>query len=112
MRSLFHPWSDLMGWASTFLQGHPDLDAARNDSKIWEKLKKQYAIEALGSDAYLVRGDTIGDHDDLYLDALARGSAPQSPDPLARRLYEELPPGLQQLVLRELRKISSEEQGT
>jgi hypothetical protein len=56
-----------------------------------------------------VRGDTIGDRDDLFVDALARGSSPDSPDPLARRMFEELSRELQRLILRELRLEGQEE---
>ena len=72
---------------------------------------KRYAVEALGPDAFLVRGDTIGNREDLFVDALARGSSRQSPDPLARHLFEELSPDLRTLVLRELRKTEVEEDG-
>jgi hypothetical protein len=92
-----------------FLEANPGLLQARDRSAVWEQLMRRDAVDALGPDSYLVRGDTIGDRDDLYVDALARGSSPESPDPLARRLFEELSTDLRQLVLRELRKSENQE---
>jgi hypothetical protein len=97
--------------SAAFLNAHPELLRARERSAVWESLMKSYAVEALGPDAFLVRGDTIGNREDLFVDALARGSSPHSPDPLARRLFEELTPDLRSLVLRELRKTEVEEDG-
>lgn len=98
-----------MGWAAAFLGSHPELLAARDRSAVWEQVRERYAVKALGPELYVVRGDTIGGSDDLYLDALARGSEPASLDVLARSLFKELAPALQQLILRELRHIGTEE---
>lgn len=98
-----------MGYSANFLEAHPELLAARDRSTVWEQVMKRYAVDALGPQSYVVRGDTIGDRDDLFMDALARGSSPESPDPLARRLFEELSPELRRLVLHGLRLESKEE---
>ena len=76
---------------------------------MWEQVRERYAVNALGPESYVVRGDTIGGSDELYLDALVRGSEPNSPDALARRLFEELSPAVQRVILRELRKAGAEE---
>jgi hypothetical protein len=85
----------------------PGVLAARERSAVWGQVRKRYAVEALGPESYVVRGDTIGGSDQLYLDALARGSEPQTGDRLARRLFAELPPALQKLVMRELRNAET-----
>src|SRR5271165_6913249 len=95
--------------SAAFLEAHPELKAARERSAVWDHVMKRYAVEGLGPDSYVVRGDTIGDRDDLFVDALARGSSPDSPDRLARQMFEELPQELQRLILRELRLEGQEE---
>lgn len=92
-----------MGSAAIFLKQHPELRQIQQ-SQVWRELKERYKLRGEESNLYVVRGDTIGDEDDLFVDALARGSSAESPDPLARRLFEELPADLQALVLDRLRK--------
>jgi len=94
--------------SSAFLQSHPELLKVRDQSAVWEQVRKLYAIEALGPEFYVIRSDTLGNRDDLFLDVLARGSSPETGDLLARRLFEELPPHLRELFLNE--RMSSREQ--
>lgn len=96
-----------MGAATDFLSRNPQLRRLR-ESETWQALKQRYKLHDDEPGLYVVRGDTIGEEDDLLVDALARGSAPKSPDALARRLFEELPPQLQDVVLRQLRNITLE----
>ena len=93
-----------MGSAQDFIHRHPDVRIVQK-SEAWRVLKEHYALHDDEPGLYVVRGDTVGDEDELLVDALARGSAPQTPDPLARRLFEELPATLQDSVLKELRNI-------
>lgn len=86
------------------LTAHPELRELREQSTTWQDILGRDTLPPeLGPDQYLVRSDTVGDQDDLYLDALARGSQPSSSDPLARRLFEELPIHLRAAVRHELR---------
>jgi hypothetical protein len=92
-----------------FLKRHPQLQQMRRDSATWQQVKDKYRLKDLDVGLYLVRGDTLGDEDDLLLDVLARGSVPQGPDPLARRLFDELSAETKQAVRNEL--LQSDEKG-
>lgn len=96
-----------MASATDFLSRNPQLRQLQ-ESETWRALKQRFKLPDSKPDLYVVRGDTIGEEDDLLVDALARGSAPESPDTLARRLFDELPPQLQDVVLRQLRNITPE----
>ena len=85
-----------------FLQLHPELRGFREHSQTWREVKNRFRLKDLDGELYIVRGDTLGDEDDLLVDALARGSSPHGPDPLARKLFEELSTELQQAVREDL----------
>ena len=91
-----------MGIAREFLMRYPELMQLREHSPTWRQLKDRYQLKDLDGDVYLVRGDSLGDQDDLLIDALARGSAEAGSDALARRLFEELPAHLRQAVKEKL----------
>jgi hypothetical protein len=88
--------------AARFLDEHPDLREAREQSKVWPEVKKTAELSLPGRQAYIVQGDILGDEDDLYLDRLARGARSSGSDPLSRKLFSELPEELQKVVLGEL----------
>ena len=48
---------------------------------------------------YIVRGDTTGGEEELYVDAIFRGSNPEGSDELSRRLFLELDERSQSLIL-------------
>jgi len=48
---------------------------------------------------YIVRGDTLGGEEELYVDAIFRGSNPEGSDELSRRLFLELDERSQSLIL-------------
>jgi hypothetical protein len=85
-----------------FLDRHPEVAAWKKGSRIWARVKHQNRLDGLEETLYRVQGDILGDEDDLLVDALARGGAQESPDPLARELFEELPPEIQRAVQSEL----------
>ena len=87
--------------ARLFLDAHPELVAAREQSRVWPRIKAGAALRVGGADLFVVGGDTLGGEDELWLDRLARGARPAS-DPLSRALFVELPAALQTLVRREL----------
>ena len=96
--------------ASKFLDEHPELRGAMAKSQKFPELKKRAALPKDDEDnkeeeqLYIVRGDTVGDEDELFIDALARGSNPQSQDALARELFLEMDQRLQGLVMDRLRR--------
>lgn len=84
--------SDQESSASEFLDAHPELRTLMKESKLFAALKK---LKALSDDEdeeqlYIVKGDTQGDEDELYIDALVRGSNPEGSDELSHKLFLEL----------------------
>jgi hypothetical protein len=87
--------------AQIFLDAHPDLRAARERSRVWQRIKAAASIRPAGEELFIVGGDTLGGEDELFLDRLARGARP-SGEPLSRELFLELSPALQAQVWRDL----------
>ncbi|WP_437878066.1 hypothetical protein [Sorangium sp. So ce513] len=80
------------------LAAHPDLLTFLERSAIFPRVEERYRVELDGRTHYLVRGDTLGSREDLLVDALARGAAPEGADPLSRALFLELPRHLQEVI--------------
>ncbi len=94
-------------YASNFLDKHPALRETMARSRKMDELEKKVALpkdDESEEQLYIVRGHTVGDKDELYVDALARGSNPETKDALARELFLEMDPALQALVIDELKK--------
>jgi hypothetical protein len=82
----------------SLLLAHPELRALLDRSERFRRIEERYRIEIEGQTFYLVRGDTLGSREELLIDALVRGSAPESADPLSRALFLELPGHLQEVI--------------
>jgi hypothetical protein len=88
--------------AERFLAERPALREARGRSTVWPDILTSAAVRIRGERLYVVRGDTLGGEDELFLDRLARGAREAGSDPLSRALFLELPPELQEIVQRDL----------
>lgn len=94
--------------ATIFFDEHPELRAMMDKSRQFPEMKKRKALPLMDDEQlYVVRGDTQGDEDELYLDALARGSNPESQDELARALFLELDEHSRSLIMERLGKRQS-----
>lgn len=91
-----------MSGAAAFLDAHPRLRAAMASSAAFAELKQAAALEIDGERLYLYRGDALGDEEDLYLDALAKGLAGQGE--LQRRMVDELDEELRAAVRQRQRR--------
>ncbi|KYF53389.1 hypothetical protein BE08_39230 [Sorangium cellulosum] len=80
------------------LVAHPELLAFLDGSTIFPRVEARHRVELDGRTHYLVRGDTLGSREDLLVDALARGAAPEGADALSRALFLELPGHLQEVI--------------
>lgn len=91
--------------ATLFLDEHPELREAMRASRTFDAIKVQTLMEVDGESLYVVRGDTLGEEDDLYVDSLAKGSSPEGEGRLyglARELFQELDDPLKDLVVKHL----------
>jgi hypothetical protein len=72
-------------------------------SETFRSIAERARLVIDGRTHYLVRGDMLGSLEELFVDALSRGSAPEGSDPLSRALFLELAPELQHAVCRRVR---------
>jgi hypothetical protein len=85
---------------------HPEV-RSHMASPLWERIKARFRLidpDAPDRHDYVVQGDMVGTEDDLFVDVLARGSAVETSDRLARELFERLSSADQANVMRELRR--------
>jgi hypothetical protein len=75
--------------AGRFLDATPGLRAVRG-SAAFADLKQAAALEIDDEVLYIVRGDTVGDEDELLVESLVLGARSTRDDDPARRLYLEL----------------------
>jgi hypothetical protein len=94
---------DQQSSATRFLDAHPELREAMRQSEPFSRIRDQSALRVDEETQYIVRDDTLGGEDDLFLDALARGSAAQDDDDY-RALYLGLDESLRSLVNSRLRR--------
>jgi hypothetical protein len=91
--------------AAAFLDEHPEFRERMTASETFRELKKRDALPLLdGEQLYIYRGDAPGDEEDLYLDALARGSNSLTTDALARKLFLELDEPHRELISNRARR--------
>ncbi|HLM60410.1 MAG TPA: hypothetical protein VK308_06390 [Pyrinomonadaceae bacterium] len=76
--------------ATKFLDAHPELRRAMRDSKIFDRIKQSAALLVDDEEFYVVKGDVLGDADELFLDALAEGRRAETADQTKRALFLEL----------------------
>lgn len=79
-----------MSEASRFLARHGELADAMRASSAFETVKRDAALDIDEERLYIVRGDTLGSEEDLFLETLVRGAQRDDPDDPARQVYLEL----------------------
>lgn len=84
--------------ATRFLDAHPELRRVMSASASFAELKARESLSVDGEVFYVVRGDTRGGEDELFLDALAGGANPAARDGLKRALFLELSEQLREAV--------------
>lgn len=89
-----------MSDASDFLVTHPGLEAAMHASGRFAHVRDAAALEVDNERLYIVRGDTLGDEADLYLETLVRGARSDRQDDPNRAVFLELDDELQEVVRR------------
>ena len=87
-----------MSEAAAFIREHPRLDAAMRTSPSFARVRDAAALEIDEERLYIVRGDTLGDEEELFVETVVRGAQASDPADPTRAVYLELDPGLQELV--------------
>jgi hypothetical protein len=89
--------------AAGFLALHPGLEGAMRASERFARIRVDAALEVDAERLYIVRGDTLGDEADLYLETLVRGARSDHQDDPNRAVFLELDDELQAVVRRRAR---------
>jgi hypothetical protein len=89
---------ELRSPAARFFDAHPEFRRSMSESKIFPQIRDQARLKVDGEELYIIRGDTLGEEEDLYLEALIRGAASQGD--LNRALFEELDDHLKNMIRR------------
>jgi len=60
------------------------------DSTAFARVRERAALDVDGEQLYIVRGDTLGDEEDLLLEAAIRGAQSRDPSDPNRAVYLDL----------------------
>jgi hypothetical protein len=91
------------GSATRLLAAHPGLREHMQRSRLFAALAARKRLDIEGEEHYVVRGDTLGGLDDLYLDTLVRGAADPR-DSEAHALFQELSSDLKTIIEQRLHR--------
>ena len=86
-----------------FFAAHTELRRKMAASSAFPRVKQANLLEIDGEELYIVKGDALGDEEELYVEAVIRGAAGQ--DELNREVFAELDDEERELILREFRKL-------
>jgi hypothetical protein len=89
-----------MSDAADLLHEHPGLERTMSTSERFARIRDGAVLEVDAERLYIVRGDTLGDEADLYLETLVRGACSERPDDPNRAVFLELDDELQDVVRR------------
>jgi hypothetical protein len=79
-----------MSDAGRFLAEHRELGHAMRSSSAFEAVKREAALDIDEERLYIVRGDTLGTEEELFLEAVVRGAQRDEAEDPYRRVYLEL----------------------
>jgi hypothetical protein len=80
------------------MRSHPGLAQAMRSSKAFEAIRDKAALEIDAERLYIVRGDTLGDEADLFVETLVRGAKSSDPDDPNRAVYLDLDDELREVI--------------
>ena len=87
-----------MSGAREFVQSHPGLVRVMASSEAFASIKDGAALEIDGVREFIVRGDTFGEEEDLFVETLVRGAQSTDPNDPSRVVYEQLDDELRAVV--------------
>lgn len=67
-------------------------------SQAFTAIKDRAALDIDDERLFIVRGDTLGDEEDLFVETLIRGAKASDPNDPSRAVYEQLDDDLRELV--------------
>lgn len=88
--------------ARGFLAGRPRLRDLLAGSEAFRRIKQDALVEMDGEELYIVRGDTLGSEEELFVEAVVRGAAGQGE--AQRQLFAEIDPAERNLLVKTFTK--------
>jgi len=85
-----------------FFAAHPELRRRIAGSRVFPRIKRAALVKMDGEDFYIVKGDTLGSEEELFVEAIIRGAAGQGE--LNRELFAELGTRGRELILRTFKR--------
>lgn len=86
-----------MSSPAEFFASHPQIKRRMADSEAFDRVKSQARVEIDGEVLYVVKGDVLGDEDELLVETVIRGANDQGSQ--HRAVYLELSEAQQQQIL-------------
>ena len=72
-------------------------------SAAFEAIRDKATLEIDAERLYIVRGDTLGDEEDLFLETLVRGAQASDPNDPNRKVYLELDKDMREVIEQRVR---------
>jgi hypothetical protein len=89
--------------AHDFIRTHPGLLRMMATSPEFAAVRDGAALDIDDERLYIVRGDTLGDEEELFVEALVRGAQATRPDDPNRAVYLALDDEMREVVDRRVR---------
>ena len=93
--------ADELTTTAAFFAAHPELRRSMTASSAFPRVKQANLLEIDGEKLYIVKGDALGEEEELYVEAVIRGAAGQGE--LNREVFAELDEREKELILRKFR---------
>lgn len=87
-----------MSEAEEFVRAHPRLLKLMRSSSAFATIRNRRALEIDAERLYVVKGDTLGDEEDLFVETLVRGAQAADPSEPDRAVYMELDDEMREVV--------------
>lgn len=86
----------------SFLAARPGIRDRMTGSEVFGRIKREALLEMDGEELYIVRGDSLGSEEELFVEAVVRGAAGQGE--ANRELFAELDPAERDLIVQTFTK--------
>lgn len=97
--------------AGEFVRANPGLEAAMRTSEPFARVRQGAVLELDDERLYIVRGDTLGDEAELFVETVVRGAQASDPSDPTREVYLELDDGLRALVRQRIEGATARPEG-
>lgn len=91
-----------MSSTADFIASHPDIRQRMAESEAFERVKSQARVEIDDEVLYIVKGDTLGEEDELFIETVIKGANDQGS--LNQEVYRDLSEDQRRLILERFHK--------